>query len=100
MSNQVHIPTPLRPYAGGAERVAVEAGTVAEALAQLTATHPALRQHLFARDGKLRSFVNVNVNDADIRYLDGGATAVKPGDVLISVPSIAGEAAKPKRADE
>ena len=100
MSNQVHIPTPLRPYAGGAEQVAVDADTVDGALAHLTTSHPGLKQHLFAADGKLRSFVNVYVNDDDIRYLSGGATPIKPGDVLTIVPSIAGGAGTSGRIEE
>jgi len=86
----IYIPTPLRPYAGGQDQVAVDAGTVDEALACLTAAHPGLKKHLYTDDGRLRSFVNVYVNDDDIRYLAGGTTPIKAGDVLTIVPSIAG----------
>ena len=95
MSTPIHIPTPLRPYAGGVDRVSVEAATVDEALALLTATHPGLKKHLFTDEGRLRSFVNVYVNDEDIRHLSGGTTRIKPGDELTIVPSIAGGAAPP-----
>jgi len=93
MSTPIHIPTPLRPYAGGADRVSVEAATVDEALAHLTASHPGLKKHLFTDEGRLRSFVNVYVNDEEIRHLSGGNTPIKPGDELTIVPSIAGGAA-------
>jgi adenylyltransferase/sulfurtransferase len=68
----------------------VEASTVAEALKKLTDEHGDLRRHLFNDEGKLRSFVNVYVNDEDIRYLQKDQTAVNPGDVISIVPSIAG----------
>ncbi|HEX7879395.1 MAG TPA: molybdopterin-synthase adenylyltransferase MoeB [Candidatus Eisenbacteria bacterium] len=100
MPTPIHIPTPLRPYAGGVDRVSVDAVTVDEALARLTATHPGLKKHLFNDEGRLRSFVNVYVNDEDIRHLSGGATPIKPGDELTIVPSIAGGAAPtPAAAD-
>jgi adenylyltransferase/sulfurtransferase len=84
------IPTPLRQYAGKKDSVEVEASTVAEALKKLTDEHGDLRRHLFNDEGKLRSFVNVYVNDEDIRYLQKDQTAVNPGDVISIVPSIAG----------
>jgi len=84
------IPTPLRQYAGNSDSVEVQAATVGEALDKLTSEHAELRRHLFNDEGKLRSFVNVYVNDEDIRYLDKDKTAVG-GDAVISiVPSIAG----------
>jgi adenylyltransferase/sulfurtransferase len=84
------IPTPLRQYAGKKDSVEVEASTVAEALKKLTDEHGDLRRHLFNDEGKLRSFVNVYVNDEDIRYLEKDQTAVNSGDVISIVPSIAG----------
>ncbi|HXZ33285.1 MAG TPA: ubiquitin-like small modifier protein 1 [Terriglobales bacterium] len=87
---QVHIPTPLRQYAGKQADVAVQAGTVAEALSQLVSKHPELRQHLYTDDGRLRSFVNVYVNDEDVRYLQKEATPIKDNDTISIVPSIAG----------
>ena len=68
----------------------VHAATITEALDRLTQTHPDLRKHLFTADGKLRSFVNVYLNDEDIRYMAKEATPVKDGDVVSIVPSIAG----------
>ncbi|CAN5885366.1 molybdopterin-synthase adenylyltransferase MoeB [soil metagenome] len=90
MSHKVLIPTPLRPYTDNQDAVAVEGQTVGEALAALTTRYEALRRHLYTDDGKLRSFVNVYLNDDDIRYLDREATPLGPGDVLSIVPSVAG----------
>ena len=64
--------------------------TVGEALAGLVSQHPDLKRHLYTGDGKLRTFVNVYVNDEDMRYLQKEATAVKDGDTISIVPSIAG----------
>jgi molybdopterin converting factor small subunit len=65
----IHIPTPLRVYSGKQDTVTVEAATVGEALEALTTQHPELKKHLYSEEGKLRSFVNVYLNDEDIRYL-------------------------------
>ena len=92
MPHRVLIPTPLRPYTGNQDAVEVEGTTVAEALSALTARYGDLRRHLYADDGKLRSFVNIYINDDDIRYLDRDATALKTGDVISIVPSVAGGA--------
>ena len=70
--------------------VEVKAGTIAEALSGLVSKHPDLRRHLYTEDGKLRSFVNVYLNDEDVRYLQKEATAVKDSDTISIVPSIAG----------
>src|SRR5881394_2650589 len=87
------IPTPLRQFAGGQSEVQVEAQTAGEALNQLTSTHTELRRHLFNDQNALRNFVNVYVNDEDIRHADGPDTPVKEGDTILIVPSIAGGAA-------
>ena len=84
------IPTPLRQYADGQDTVEVQASTVGEALEKLTSQHADLRRHLFSDEGKLRSFVNVYMNDEDIRYLDRDKTVVAEGDTISIVPSIAG----------
>lgn len=90
---QIHIPTPLRPYAGKQSVVHVTARTVSEALAGLTSQFPELRKHLYTEDGKLRAFVNVYLNDEDIRYIDGRENApVNDTDALSIIPSIAGGA--------
>ncbi|MGA2632813.1 MAG: ubiquitin-like small modifier protein 1 [Terracidiphilus sp.] len=90
MPIKVLIPTPLRPYAGKQSMIEVNAKTVGEVLSNLVAQHPDLRRHLFSEDGKLRSFVNVYLNDEDIRYLTKDATSVKESDTVTIVPSVAG----------
>ena len=90
--SKIHIPTPLRQYVGRQAAVDVRASTVGEALSALVAQHPELRRHLYTEDGKLRAFVNLYVNDEDIRYLQKEATALKEGDNISIVPSIAGGA--------
>jgi adenylyltransferase/sulfurtransferase len=90
MSVRVIIPTPLRAYAGKRDSTEVQAGTVGEALGRLTTEFGDLRKHLFTEEGKLRSFVNVYVNDEDIRYLAKENTPTKDGDTISIVPSIAG----------
>ena len=87
----IFIPTPLRTYAGGKDKVDVEASTIAEALNVLTQTHPELRRQLFSAEGKLRAFVNLYVNDEDVRYLpEKERTPVASTDTLSIIPSIAG----------
>lgn len=83
------IPTPLRPYSGGNSQVEVSGDSVGSALEDLTNQYPDLRQHLY--DGQqLRSFVNIYLNQEDIRYVDGVNTAVGADDTLMIIPSIAG----------
>jgi adenylyltransferase/sulfurtransferase len=86
----LRIPTPLRPYANGQSELKVHGETVADALADLTDAHPDLRQHLFTQDGELRAFVNLFLNDEDIRYLRGTQTPINEEDQLMILPSIAG----------
>ena len=87
----IFIPTPLRSYVNGRDTVDVAAATVSDALNGLTETHPELRKHLFTGEGKLRAFVNLYLNDEDVRYLPAKeATAVAATDTLTIIPSIAG----------
>ena len=90
MAVTVLIPTPLRPFAGGRDTIELDAASVGELLERLTSEYAALRRHLFADDGRLRSFVNVYVNDRDIRQLRQHDTPVGPGDTVSIIPSIAG----------
>lgn len=90
---KILIPTALRQFTGQHDAVEVTAGTVGEALHALTEKFPDVRKNLFSDQGKLRSFVNVYVNDEDIRYLDKDATKLKGEDTLSIVPSIAGGSA-------
>jgi molybdopterin converting factor small subunit len=90
--SKIHIPTPLRQYVGKQASVDVPGTTVGEAMNSLVAQHPELRKHLYTDEGKLRAFVNLYLNDEDIRYLQKEATALKDGDNISIVPSIAGGA--------
>ncbi|HEV2417759.1 MAG TPA: MoaD/ThiS family protein [Terriglobia bacterium] len=90
MAVKVMIPTPLRQYTERKEAVEIEASSVADALQRLTAQFNGLRKHLYNDEGKLRSFVNIYLNDEDIRYLQKDKTPVNPNDVISIVPSIAG----------
>jgi molybdopterin converting factor small subunit len=91
---QIQIPSPLRQFAAKQASVNVAATTVGEALAGLVSQHPDLKRHLYTDDGKLRAFVNVYVNDEDMRYLQKEATPLKDGDTISIVPSIAGGTAR------
>jgi sulfur-carrier protein adenylyltransferase/sulfurtransferase len=90
MSVTVAIPTPLRSYTGGRDAIDLPGATVGEVLDGLLATHAGLKRHLVQDDGRLRTFVNLYLNDTDIRQLESVATRVREGDVLTIVPSIAG----------
>ena len=90
MSVKVCIPSPLQQYTASKDTIDLEAATVGEALAQLAAQSEGLRTHLFTEAGKLRAFVNVYLNDEDIRFLQRDATPLRDGDVLAIVPTIAG----------
>jgi adenylyltransferase/sulfurtransferase len=87
---KVLIPTPLRQYTGGNDAVDVAGATVGEALSALTTQFPDLRKNLYNDEGRLRSFVNIYLNDEDIRYMSKEDTAVAAADTLTIVPSIAG----------
>ncbi|MGA3090643.1 MAG: ubiquitin-like small modifier protein 1 [Terriglobales bacterium] len=87
---RIQIPSPLRQYSGKQASVDVPGQTVGDALAGLVSQHPDLKRHLYTEDGKLRAFVNVYVNDEDMRYLQKEATTVNDGDTISIVPSIAG----------
>jgi molybdopterin converting factor small subunit/catechol 2,3-dioxygenase-like lactoylglutathione lyase family enzyme len=86
----IRIPTPLRQYTDGAAEIAVEGADVGAALNALAAQHPALRTNLFTDGGELRAFVNIFLNDEDVRHLQGLATALQSNDQLRIIPSIAG----------
>ena len=86
----LRIPTPLRPYAQGQSEVNVQGKTVREALSQITKQYTALQPHLFTANGELRAFVNLFLNEEDIRQLQGLDTPIKDSDRLLLIPSIAG----------
>ena len=98
---KVLIPTPLRQFTGKQDSVTAAGATVGEVLNNLTTQFPDLRKQLFNDEGKVRSFVNVYLNDEDIRYLKKDATPAADGDTISLVPSIAGGstvAAPPEQA--
>jgi molybdopterin converting factor small subunit len=90
MATRILIPTPLRPYTDKKDAVEADGATIAELLSDLTTKHSGLKAHLYNDQGKLRSFVNVYLNDEDIRYLDKEQTRVSPGDTISIIPSVAG----------
>jgi molybdopterin converting factor small subunit len=89
MPVRIQIPTPMRQHTEGQATVEVAGGTVQGALDELARKHPAIVQRLFD-NGQVRRFVNVYLNDEDIRYLDNLATPVKDGDELSIIPAVAG----------
>lgn len=86
----VRIPTPLRQYTGGKDEVALEGATLRVALDDLDRRHPGFKERLCNEKGALRPYINVFLNDEDVRYLDGLDSALKDGDRLAIVPAIAG----------
>jgi adenylyltransferase/sulfurtransferase len=90
MATKILIPTPLRPFTDKKDSVDAEGATIGELLADLTVRHAGLKAHLYNDQGKLRSFVNVYLNDEDIRYLQKEQTPVRPGDTISIIPSVAG----------
>jgi adenylyltransferase/sulfurtransferase len=90
MSVTVAIPTPLRNFTGGRDAIDLPGATVGEVLDGLLTAHAGLKRHLVQDDGRLRTFVNLYLNDTDIRQLESTSTRVREGDVLTIVPSIAG----------
>src|SRR5213593_879948 len=90
MATRILIPTPLRPFTDKKDAVDAEGATVGELLTDLTNKHGGLKAHLYNDQGKLRSFVNIYLNDEDIRYLQKEQTPVAPGDTVSIIPSVAG----------
>ena len=90
MANLIRIPTPLRNLTGNAPEVTVNATTVGEALASLETMHSGIKARICDEEGNVRRFVNVFLNDEDIRFMDNLATPLKDGDHLSIVPAIAG----------
>ncbi len=88
----IEIPTAFRRFTEGAPKVVCNATTVAEALSELTARFPALSRHVRDDEGQIRQFLNVYLNEEDIRFLNGESSALKEGDRVLLVPSIAGGA--------
>ncbi len=92
MTAQVRIPTVLRSAMGGDSTISVEGATIGEVLGQLTSTHPSVKAQLLNDDGTLHRFLNVYVNDDDVRYLGGVDAPVANGDEITLLPAVAGGA--------
>ena len=90
MAVTVRIPTTMRPLTGGDKQVSVEAGKLSEVIGALEAAHPGMGDRLLDEDGALRKFVNVFVDDDDVRYLDGLDTEVGDGLTVSIIPAVAG----------
>lgn len=90
MSKTILIPTPLRPFVNQQEEVQTEASSIHEAMNDLAVNFPKLKQHIYDQDGNLRKFMNIYVNDSDIRDLEGIDTLLKDNDEISLVPAIAG----------
>ncbi len=97
MSVKVRIPTPLQKLTNNQAEVQVEAKNVNELLADLEKQHPGIKERLCDAEGKLRRFVNIYVNEEDIRFLQGQETALKQGDDISIIPAIAGGAGSSKK---
>ena len=93
----VRIPTPLRPLTRGQGEVETQGASVAELIENLNAAHPGVKERLCDEKGELRRFVNVYVNEEDIRFLQGQQTALKEGDDVSIIPAIAGGSGLSKR---
>ena len=87
---KVRIPTPLRPLTKGQGEVEAKATSIAEMIETLNSAHPGLKDRLCDDKGELRRFVNIYVNEEDIRFLKGKDTSLKDGDEVSIVPAIAG----------
>ncbi|MFI6156195.1 ubiquitin-like small modifier protein 1 [Kitasatospora sp. NPDC051170] len=90
MSANVRIPTILRTYTGGAAEVSAEGATLGEVVADLEKNHPGIAARILDDTGKLRRFVNVYVNDDDVRFAEGLATGIKDGASVSIIPAVAG----------
>ncbi len=90
MSVSVRVPTILRPYTQGASEVSVEGSTLSEVLESLDTSYPGIKSRVLDESGALRRFVNVYVNDDDVRFADGLQTAIKDGGQVSIIPAVAG----------
>jgi molybdopterin synthase sulfur carrier subunit len=90
MAINVRVPTPLQKITSGKSEVAANGSTVKEALANLEKEYPGIRERLYSEDGELRKFINIYVNEEDIRFLDSENSQLKEGDTISIIPAIAG----------
>jgi sulfur-carrier protein len=92
MAITVRIPTPLRGLTGGQGEVAATGGSVAELIEDIEKKYPGLKERIYDEQAKIRRFVNIYLNDEDIRFLNGPETSIRDGDVVSIIPAIAGGA--------
>ncbi|MDH5542430.1 MAG: MoaD/ThiS family protein [Nitrospinota bacterium] len=90
MSIKVRVPTPLQKVTGGKPEVEAEGANIKEAIENLEKNFPGIKERLYSEEGELRKFINIYVNEEDIRFLDSDKTALKDGDVVSIIPAIAG----------
>ena len=90
MAKKVRIPTPLRKLTNNEELVEVNAATIGDAIVELQTRYPGIKDRLLDENGSIRRFVNVYVNEEDIRFLQNQQTAIKDGDEISIIPAIAG----------
>ena len=90
MAVQIRLPTVLRPHAGGQSMVEVDGSTIGEILTNLVEANPGMKDQVLTSDGTLHRFVNVYLNDDDVRYLDSLDTKVSNGDTISILPAVAG----------
>ncbi|HNP60251.1 MAG TPA: MoaD/ThiS family protein [Nitrospirales bacterium] len=89
---KVRIPTPLRPMTGGKSEVEIAGNTVSEIIDNLGSAHPGIKERVYDEQGEVRRFINIYVNEEDIRFLTGKDTPLKDGDEVSIIPAIAGGA--------
>jgi len=87
---KVRIPTPLRPMTGGKNVVEIAGNTVSEIIDNLGSAHPGIKERVYDEQGEVRRFINIYVNEEDIRFLTGKDTPLKDGDEVSIIPAIAG----------
>ena len=97
MAVTVRIPTPLRRITQNQPEVEAEGDTIESLIENLEANYPGIKERICDESGNIRRFVNIYLNDEDIRFLDGNATAVKDGDEISVIPAIAGGASDDER---
>jgi sulfur-carrier protein len=90
MAKKVRIPTPLRKLTNNEELVEVNAATIGDVIVELQTRYPGIKDRLLDENGSIRRFVNVYVNEEDIRFLENQKTAIKDGDEISIIPAIAG----------
>ncbi|GMT43041.1 MAG: MoaD family protein [bacterium] len=90
MPVKVRIPTPLQKITDGKSEVSAKTGTVREVIDDLDSNYPGIKERLYSEDGELRRFINIYINDEDIRFLDSDSSKVGDGDVISVIPAIAG----------